>query len=190
MPVLMKSGRGHRAIRAFGRLVRPLPLLAAALVASLSACTTVDDDRIPNMPVQLNLSTPDLWTTYGVSGYGQYRMFIRALGEPRNFPYGVNTATGYGGVLLISGFNPYTLEASVPLAYDLSCPVECKPDIRVQMHADGLLPVAICPDCGSHYDVCERGGAPTEGPALTRKLGLKWYDVYATTFGGYMITNS
>lgn len=149
------------------RLVWRIILVLACLPALLSgvtACDTVDDDRIPNMPVSINLSTPDLWTTYGVTGYGEYRMFVRQLGEPRNFPYSGTTTTGFGGVLLVSGFNPFTLEAAVPMAYDLACPVECKPDIRVRMVADGMIPFAVCPDCGSHYDVCERGGAPTEGP--------------------------
>lgn len=164
-------------------------LLLMPLLSLAGACNTVDDERIPNMAVAINLQTADLWATYGVSGYGQYRIFIRSLGEPRNFPYVSNSATGYGGVLLISGFNPYTLEAAVPLAYDLACPVECKPDIRVRMLSDGVLPVAVCPECGSHYDVTERGGAPSEGPALTQNLGLRRYECYPTSYGGYIIAN-
>lgn len=162
----------------------PLTLLALLL----SGCTTVDNERIPNFPVQIDLSTPALWNTYGVAGYGEHRQFIRQLGEPRNFPWSVNGASGYGGVLLVSGFNPFTLEAAVPLAFDLACPVECRPEVRVRMKTDGMLPLAICPECGSEYDVCEQAGSPLSGPALSRKLGLKRYECYATTYGGYMIS--
>ncbi len=163
--------------------------LTAVLASALVSCNTVDDERIPSVPVGINLSTMDLWTTYGVSGYGEYNMFVRELGLPRNFSYVVSTATGYGGVLLISGVNPFTLEAGVPLAYDLSCPVEVKPDIRVRMESDGMVPVAVCPDCGSRYDVVERGGSPILGEALSRKLGLKRYECVQSPYGGYIITN-
>ena len=155
----------------------------------LSSCDTIDDDRIPDLPVAINLSTPDYWHTYGVSAYGQSNRFIKTLGEPRNFPYIANTSTGYGGVLLICGFNPYTLEAAVPLAFDLSCPVERKPDIRVNMQPGDVLPDAVCPECGSHYNVVEGGGAPTSGPALQKKYGLRRYECISSGYGGYIITN-
>lgn len=163
--------------------------LALPFAIALAACNTVDDDRIPAMPVNINLSTPDLWITYGVAGYGDYRIFIRELGEPRNFAYAASTATGYGGVLLISGVNPFTLEAGVPMAYDLSCPVERSPDIRVRMESDGLVPFAVCPECGSRFDVVERGGSPVGDPALSQKLGLARYECHMSAYGGYMIAN-
>lgn len=161
-----------------------LLILASVL---FPACNTVDDDRIPAVPVSINLSTPDLWTTYGVSGYGSYRLFVRELGEPRNFAYTASTATGYGGVLLISGVNPFTLEAGVPMAYDLACPVERQSDIRVRMETDGMISFAVCPECGSHYDVVERGGAATSGPALSERYGLTRYECRPTVYGGYLI---
>ena len=161
--------------------------------AMLVSCNTVDDDRIPSMPVSINLSTQDLWNTYGVSGIGSYTKFIAALREPRNFPFTDRTATGYGGVLLISGINPFTYEAGVPLAYDLACPVECKPDVRVNIVATEAFPVAVCPVCGSHYDVVEFGGSPTSGPALSRKLGLRRYEcrenIVGSVITGYYIMN-
>lgn len=182
-------------MRLLGLIGKPVSfakaLPAVVLVAmAVTSCTTIDDDRIPSMPVSINLSTPDMWTTYGVAGYGEYRYFILPLREPRNFPFTDKTATGYGGVLLVSGVNPYTFEAGVPLAYDLSCPVECRPDIRVAMQPDGLTSDAVCPDCGSHYDVLELGGSPTEGPAKSRKLGLRRYDCRSTGYGGYLIVNN
>ena len=172
--------------------LKSLPLgivLLGMLTLMASGCNTINDDRVPSMPVNINLSTADMWVTYGVSGYGEFRYFISSLREPKNFPFTDKTATGYGGVLLVSGMNPFTLEAGAPLAYDLSCPVECKPNIRVSMQNDGALPFAVCPECGSHYDVVELGGSPTEGPALSRKLGLRRYECRQTGYGGYLIIN-
>lgn len=166
---------------------RILPILLA--VFAVVGCNTVDDNRIPSMPVNLNLASTPLWVTYGVSGYGESRTFVKALGQPRDFPFTDKTATGYGGILLVSGVNPFTLEAGVPMAYDLSCPVECKPDIRVRMESDGVVQFAVCPKCGSHYDVVERGGSPTSGPALTHKYGLRRYECRAGVYGGYLISN-
>ena len=172
------------------KTVRRVALIfMVVLVLSLGSCTTIDDDRIPSLPVNINLSTTDLWVTYGVAGYGEYRSFILALREPRNFPFTEGTRTGFGGVLLVSGLNPYTLEAGVPLAYDLSCPVECKPDVRVVMVTDGPLPEAVCPVCGSNYDVVELGGSPTSGPALSKKYGLRRYECRTSGYGGYLINN-
>lgn len=168
-----------------------MTLFAAAVctAAGLLSCDTVDDDRIPDLPVVINLTTADYWHTYGVSAYGSYNIFVKSLGEPRNFPFVANTSTGYGGVLLVCGFNPFTLEAAVPLAFDLSCPVERKPDVRVRMQTDDLLPYAVCPECGSHYNVVEGGGAPTSGPALSKKYGLRRYECTSSPYGGYLISN-
>lgn len=171
------------------KLIKGLPVLAALTLLASAGCQTVDDDRIPSVAVNLNLASEPLWNTYGVAVFGDSRTFIRQLGEPRDFPYTDKTLTGYGGLLIVCGMNPYTLEAGVPMAYDLSCPVECKPDVRVGMHTDGALPFAVCPVCGSHYDVVERGGAPTSGPALQHKYGLRRYEVRPGAYGGYYFTN-
>ncbi|MCM1368906.1 MAG: hypothetical protein NC204_00865 [Candidatus Amulumruptor caecigallinarius] len=161
----------------------------AAMTLLLNGCNTIDDDRIPSMPVNINLTAIDMWNTYGVSGYGNYRIFVKELRQPANFPYVQTTATGYGGVLLVSGVDPFTLEAAVPLAYDLSCPVEVKPDIRIKVEIDKYVPVAVCPKCGSTYDVVERGGSPLSGPALGENLGLRRYECRLSQYGGYLIMN-
>lgn len=173
------------------KLINKLILMVAAGLLSVVAggCNTVDDDRIPSLAVNINLSTPDLWTVYGVSGYGDYATFIYALGQPRNFAYTVGSCTGFGGVLLVSGFNPFTLEAAVPMAYDLACPVERQADVRVRMVAEDLLPYAVCPECGSKYDVVERAGAPVSGPALSDHYGLARYECLPSAYGGYIIIN-
>lgn len=165
-------------------------MTAMAVMLILTAgCDSVDDERIPAVPVSLNLASTPLWDTYGVSAFGDYRSFIKTLGIPRDFPYSEKTYTGYGGLLIVCGLNPFTLEAGVPMVYDLCCPVECKPEIRVEMQNQGAVPEAVCPVCGSRYDVVERGGSPVSGPALQDKYGLRRYEARPGAYGGYLFTD-
>lgn len=156
-------------------MARKAIIALLAPLALLGACDSVDEDRIPALPVQIALNNPGLWVTYGVNAYGQHRRFVRETGEPANFPFTQTTYTGFGGILLIMGMDPFGAGAMMPLAYDLSCPVECEPNIRVAV--DPATLEAVCPVCHSHYDVTVAGGAPTAGPALTGdvKYGLQRY---------------
>lgn len=169
------------------RSAKILPAVAVTLSIALGACDSVDDDRIPPLPVTIRLSNTGLWNTYGVTGFGQYRYFIRQLREPSNFPFTEQTYTGFGGVLLIGGMDPFTADTQVPLAYDLACPVERKSDVRVII--DGERFDAVCPVCGSHYDVVMAGGAPVSGPATEKKYGMKRYTCIPTAAGGYDIVS-
>lgn len=139
---------------------------AAALLSAilLQACSSVDDDRIPAYAVSISLSDAGTWNTYGVAGFGNHRRFIltSTLREPRNFPFSTQSATGFGGVLLISGMDPFTATTDTPLAYDLACPVELKPDVRVQIEGD--LYEAVCPVCGSRFNVTTGAGRPFPAP--------------------------
>lgn len=174
-----------------GIKIRGLFPILALLGASVCGCHEVDDDRIPLMPVNINMSDPGMWNTYGVSGFGISRDFIKDASTvvPSDFPYTADSRTGFGGVLLIGGMDPYSAQTSAVLAYDLSCPVERQPGIRV--YVDPVTYVAVCPICGSHYDVTMAGGAPLSGPAASKKknYGLKRYRCLGTQYGGYLITN-
>lgn len=164
-----------------------------AILASITAgCHSVDDDRIPSLPVNISLADQGTWNTYGVAGFGSSRNFILSGNEgrePLGFPYTQTSATGFGGVLLISGMDPYTMTADMPLAYDLACPVEMKRTVRV--YVEGDMYEAVCPECGSHYDVTMGGGTPLSGPAAAgdTKHGLRRYRCLPTANGGYIITN-
>lgn len=164
---------------------------ALLLLAATTACDTVDDERIPNMPVNINLGNTGTWTIYGVNGFGSHRDFIldNGIRVPEGFPYIQTSATGFGGVLLISGMDPFSTVTDIPLAYDLACPVERNRNIRVQVSDETY--VAVCPECHSSYDVTMQRGAPISGPAATGKYkyGLKTYSCYPGSFGGYVITN-
>lgn len=168
-------------------------LLLSAAALTLSGCDTVDDNRIPNLAVSINLGDSGLWNTYGVAGFGDHRNFIfsqnPSIKIPESFHFTSQTYTGFGGILLIRGMDPYENLTDVPLAYDLACPVECKQDVRVEIEGD--LYEAVCPVCHSHFDVTMAGGAPLSGPAATGKYkyGLRRYRCYPTGMGGYIITN-
>lgn len=158
------------------------------LSLSVSGCKSdVDDERIPNVVVNVALDNPGLWNSYGVSGFGIHRNFILGY-EPAGFHYKSGSATGYGGVLLIGGLDSYSGAGTYPLAYDLSCPVERKPDIRVRINGDYN---AVCPECKSAYDVTMGGGVPIKGEAASGKYkySLKTYRVIPASGGGYYITN-
>ena len=162
------------------------------MALTLSGCESVDDTRIPAVPVYINLSDPGLWNSYGTPGFGIYNYFILQEGvprEPAGFNYIHNSATGFGGVLLIGGVNPFEGNVSAPMAYDLSCPVEKSPTIRVRIDPETLE--AVCPVCLSHYDVTMGAGAPTEGPAAQgeHKYGLRRYYCHPTSLNGYIIND-
>lgn len=166
-------------------------LSSIVLLLAVSACNQVDDDRIPSLPVYINLSGPGMWNSYGVAGVGLSREFINFEGvrSPSGFPYNANTYVGFGGVLLVGGMDPFTSQPNVPLAYDLSCPVERSQTVRVYIDPDNLD--AVCPQCGSHYDVVVAGGSPVSGPALTGKYkyALRRYVCDQANGGGYIIHN-
>lgn len=168
-------------------LNRSISLIIAFALCVMQSCTQIDDDQIPSMPVSINLSDAGLWNIYGVNGFGIYRNFIKDLGEPSGYHYTEGTYTGYGGVLLIGGMDPFNNDTDVPLAYDLSCPVECKRNIRVYIDPESLE--AVCPTCGSRYDVTMQGGAAVSGSAYNHKprYGLRRYLCVPSGYNGYMI---
>lgn len=144
--------------------------IIAALLGALflSACDSVDDERIPSMPVRIDFPTVGDWQRYGVAAALDSRSFIKADRIPQGFPYTEMSATGFGGILLVCSFD------NNPLAYDLSCPVEVKPSVRVSVDKENN--VARCSVCGSAYDVF-RTGAPLSGPAADKGYALTRYRV-------------
>lgn len=169
--------------------MRPLiAALTAVLMLSLGSCAEPAQYITPRMPVYVEFS-PGLWQTYGVFSMGQYQYFILNGNTqvPDGFIWRSNSATGFGGILLIGGFEPTTADANAPLAYDLSCPIENDPTVRVSIYDETLL--AVCPECGSTYDVIMLNGAPTSGPAYARKECLRPYTVIHGADGNTLITN-
>lgn len=164
-------------------------LTVVLLAALLSGCgETVNNNRIPAMPVDINLHTPGLWNTYGVGGIGMYRIFRKEANIPSDFPWTAATYTGYGGVLVVgvdaaANFGdqqwPY-----MPMAYDMSCPVEAEPNVVV--YVDEIRFEAVCPVCKSRYTLYS-GGGPVDGPAVALRYGLEPYNCIGTPWDGFII---
>ncbi len=151
--------------------------LAGALAMAFGACHRINDDRIPVVSVNIIFPTVAQWDVYGVAGAMDYERFIIDERLPRNFPYTAISATGYGGILLVSDV------LGEAKAYDLACPVECKRDIRVAIDTETML--ARCPVCGSEYDVFSLLGHPVSGPAAADGYGLRRYYVGPGRDGSY-----
>lgn len=145
------------------------------------SCTEISDNQLPISQVKINLSTAGYWQTYGVTSPGAYRMFVKSERIPANYPYNANVYTGFGGVLLVSD-----IYSGEPVAYDLSCPVERRTNVRVTIENESYD--AVCASCGSHYNVMGGWGAPISGKALIEKVGLTRYNVVKTG-SGYNVVN-
>jgi len=158
-------------------LLKALIIAAGALMPA--ACHHVDNKRTPPAAVWITFPNQAVWDKYGVPGALSYRYFIPSLRLPENFPYTAVMKTGYGVVLLVADIN------GIPRAYDLSCPVENSPEIRIKI--DMETTDAVCPKCGSHYDVFVNYGTPTSGPAAKSGFGLTRYMVGNGPNGEYRV---
>ncbi len=159
-----------RQARRFASSLLATIAVIVCLVAS-AGCSRIDDTRLPAVSVNITFTSQGLWERYGVNGALEYRSFIRTrtMKYPADFPFTDATYTGFGGILLVS--NLY----GMPMAYDLACPYEASPEIRVHVDADALD--AVCDHCHSTYDIFGGEGRPTSGPAADRGYGLTRYRV-------------
>lgn len=153
--------------------------LLAAATAAAASCDRIDDNIIPAVPVQIVFTDIGMWDRYGVAGALDWRIFNRQTSQPAGFFFTASTYTGYGGVLLVGDIY------GNPQAYDLSCPVEHNPDVRVNIDAESHR--AVCDKCGSQYDVFENLGYPFSGPAAQKGYGLTRYNVYPGTGTTYKV---
>lgn len=161
-----------------------LKSIAAAITGLMSlamvcGCHHIDDKRTPPAPVWVAFQSLPVWERYGVSGALDYKEFIKPLGIPEPSFFTAVSQTGFGGVLLVCDIN------NTPLAYDLSCPVENRADIRIKV--DTETNDAYCPVCHSRYEVFTNYGTPVAGPAAERGYGLTKYLVGSGPNGEYRV---
>jgi len=161
--------------------LKSLPIFLIAACAFLTGCDRLDDQRIPPAPVYIPFVTVGEWTVSGVGGALDYRRFIKEQKIPTEYHYTAISATGFGGVLLVCDIN------GNPTAYDLSCPVESKRDVRVSVDTDAMI--AKCPKCQSTYDIFSLGGHPLSGPAAKDGFGMRRYNV-GPAGGNYMLISN
>ena len=159
--------------------MKRLLLIIAVMLTGLTGCKHLDTDRIPPAPVRLAFNTVADWNTYGVPGALGHRRYIKSERIPGNFPYTALSQTGFGGVLIVGDI------MGAPRAYDMACPVECKPDVRIVVDEEAAK--AYCPKCHSVYDIFTNYGQPLSGPAHDYGYGLQQYYIGAGNQGEYMV---
>lgn len=119
-----------------------------AAVALLCSCDSFTNNAIPDSPVQLEFNitaeAPEIIPVLG------YKYFI--------VPQKVTQFLGYGGLLV---YHTVAVEGCPFVAFDLSCPHEAQPHIRIHVNEDGT---ASCDSCGSVYILLDGTGFATSGP--------------------------
>ena len=110
-------------------------LTCATLTILASACQQVNDDRIPAYPVRMEFNQ-QVWELYGVHTYGQHRFFDHFTYTPSGyFNFDPDALTGYGGILLVSGYDFENHDISMTTAslqrdlhcFNMSCSVVLAP---------------------------------------------------------------
>lgn len=155
-------------------------LVVAFVMLAVSSCKGLHDDNVPAYPVYISFATSAEWDLYGVKAALDTRIFIKSERVPSDYPWTALTETGCGGVLLACDI------MGAPVAYDLSCPVEASPKVRLSVDRQEL--VAKCAKCGSTYDIFQNYGYPLSGPAVKDRLALQRYHVQYGASGGVTVT--
>jgi nitrite reductase/ring-hydroxylating ferredoxin subunit len=130
-----------------------------ACTVLLMGCEGNYVSSIPNYPVFLDI---DLrlapYNTTLKNNNNSYVLFE----EPR-MGKELTDRIGYGGVIVYADFE------GKYCAFDLACPHEALPSVKVKPNDLGQL---VCDSCNSVYDISFGVGHPTKGPS---KEGLKRY---------------
>ena len=142
------------------------------LFASIAFSCEKEYTTIPDYPVNLEISLRG--QDYELNANLAYKVFTQPrLDKDR---------LGFGGILVINGFsadgNPVNL-----YAFDLACPVEVQPNVRVVPDKTGAT--ATCPKCGAIFEIATGTGAPQSGT----KYYLKSYRIRDNGNGVYTVIN-
>ncbi|MFV0391587.1 MAG: hypothetical protein ACK5KP_06875 [Paludibacteraceae bacterium] len=140
----------------------------ATLLFAFFSCENKYKSPIPDVPVEISLNMLSYNPTFG-SVINDTMTFT----YPRQYP---PFAIGYGGVLVVVGYDE-NLDTRY-FSYDLCCPYEADPDVRVitglSYHYPDKYKVgyAVCPKCGSEFYITDGWGRVSKGPS---KFPLKRY---------------
>ncbi len=127
----------------------------------LSSCDELDESRIPPSRVSLNVNINHYKELQGLKLDGGYATLTHRLNA--------STYIGYGGLLICRS----KYGDNQVFAYDLACPVENKPTVKLEFK-DGLI--AVCPECHSEFDSVIFGSPqPTKGVAREKGYHLRTY---------------
>ena len=137
------------------------------LLLALLACTEKIELRIPPRPVYLELDLA--FQDKALKGIQAYKIYTEKDVDQEG------ERTGFGGVLVFHGLASNGMDAFY--AFDAACPHEASTNVRVEIDESAVY--AICPKCGSKFEVLNGFGNPVSGPCVQEKQGLKRYKVNA-----------
>lgn len=137
-----------------------LPIVALLLILYGCEGGINNQTNIPDMPVSLSINIMQDAPTLNVQGG-----YIE-INEPLKYGQFV----GYGGIVIFHGFDDYFY------AFDMSCPHECKRDVRIECSMAGM---GVCPKCGSTFDIGFGTGFANKGPS---KYPLRRYQVMVSGY--------
>ena len=138
-----------------------LLLLLPGCLLCLSSCENEDQRRIPEASVYMELNLAASYPTFRNSVNGTLVFTRPRNGHPTD-------RVGYGGILVYTFVNGTDLNYC---AFDLCCPNEVNPNIRVYPNDRGE---AVCKSCGTVYQLLTGTGMVISGPS---KWNLKRYTV-------------
>lgn len=140
-------------------------ILSLLLVCGSLSCADTIETRIPYRPVNLELDLT--YQDKALKAVQAYKLYTQ-----QNIDQ-ANEQTGFGGVLVFHGLSGSGTSAFY--AFDAACPHEASASVIVEV--DDAAIYAICPRCGSKFELLNGLGNPIEGPCAEEKQALKPYQV-------------
>ena len=129
-------------------------IIILLLITSLVACTNNAVSPIPSYAVSLEITMQDATELNTIGGVAEFTSTFRP-----------NQYLGFGGIVIFHNFDDQFV------AFDMACPHEIDRNTRVSVNMAGQ---AVCPKCGSTFDVGYSQGFPVKGPA---RYPMKQYHV-------------
>ena len=144
-------------------------LLIVCIIISAISCKE-HRNPIPIMPVYLNLDLT--FKDKELKAIPSYKEYTRS-----NINSQIGERAGFGGVLVI-----HTMLGEYK-AFDLTCPYEINQNITVKVDDEVLY--AVCPKCGTKYEI----GFGTGAPDGASKHGLLEYHKITLTGSNLRVSN-
>lgn len=142
-------------------------ILILNLILCFSSCEKDEEQNVlPVYPVnfKINLNSTDAI----LRSPGNYKEYVKG-----SYPILAIQSLGYGGLIIVNSYLDLGTNGLNLFAFDLSCPNEGLPDIRVKGANDGT---AKCEKCGKVYDLMLNGKVKGE----SSDLHLQRYRVIST----------
>lgn len=140
-------------------------VLSFAFLGICLSCAKTIETRIPYRPVSLELDLR--YQDKALNAIQAHKIYTQ-----QNIDQ-ANERTGFGGVLVFHGLSGSGTDAFY--AFDAACPHEASVSVLVEV--DDAAINAVCPKCGSQFEVLNGLGNPVSGPCAEEKQGLKAYAV-------------